>query len=67
MDDENFRALVIRDANEVECRQETDSIPIIDDIRYHIATHVDSFGYLDESQHILRIVDDFLVELGLEA
>lgn len=51
----------------MECRQETDSIPIIDDIRYHITGQVASFAELEDSQDKLRLIDHLLEDLDLEA
>lgn len=65
--DENFHDFIKYDAQEVQCREETDSIPIIDDIRYHITSQVASFAALEESQEKLRLIDNLLEELDLEA
>ncbi|CAL8084175.1 unnamed protein product [Orchesella dallaii] len=67
VEDETFHAFIMEDAQQVECRQETDSIPIIDDIRYHITSQVASFAELEESQEKLRLIDKLLDDLGLEA
>ncbi|XP_022669033.1 ankyrin repeat and BTB/POZ domain-containing protein 1-like isoform X3 [Varroa jacobsoni] len=65
--DEDFRQQVTEDAKEVKGRQETDSIAIIDDIRYHISANVQSFSEIEEANQKLFLIDDFLYKLGLEA
>lgn len=59
----DFKNLILEDANEIKNRQETDTISVIDDIRYHIANSAqisDSF-----SKHLL--IDKLLENLKLEA
>lgn len=48
-------------------REETDTISIIDDVRYHITSKVGSFSELEEAQSKLKVIDDLLEDLGLEA
>lgn len=62
-----FTVFVREDANAVKERQETDSIPIIDDIRYHITNFVQTFSDMYEADQKLAVIDNFLEELGLEA
>jgi len=59
--------LIIQDAASVEDRQETDSIPIVDDIRYHIALAVQDYSAMSEAHDKLVLVDDLLEKLGLDA
>lgn len=65
--DEEFHHFVLSDAHEVSDRQETDTISIIDDVRFHITSKVGSFSELEEAQSKLKIIDDLLEKLGLEA
>lgn len=62
-----LQELILQDADEVEGRQETDTIPIIDDIRYHVTLAVQDMSSMSEAQDKLRIIDDLLEELGLDA
>ena len=61
-----FYRLVQSDANEVTARQETDSIGIIDDIRFHITNFVQTYSDMDEANEKLAVIDNMLDELGLE-
>lgn len=65
--DEEFHTLVLADAHEVSDRQETDTIAIIDDVRYHITSRVGTFSELEDAQTKLKIIDELLERLGLEA
>ena len=64
---DEFAAFVKEDAEKVENRQETDSIPIIDDIRFHLTSFVQTFSDMYESNHKLSLIDSFLIELELDA
>ncbi|KAK2139707.1 hypothetical protein LSH36_1645g00004 [Paralvinella palmiformis] len=67
IDNNEFTTFVREDANAVKERQETDSIPIVDDIRYHITNFVQTFSDMYEADQKLAVIDSFLEELGLEA
>ena len=62
IDSEDFHDLVREDAAQVKGRQETDSIPIIDDLRFLV-----SRKELLESHKRLQMIDNLLDKLGLEA
>jgi len=62
-----FHELVIEDAKEVRGRQETDSIGIIDDIRYHIKARVQTYSGMQEAEEKLAAIDELLEILGLDA
>ena len=64
---EDFAALVREDASSVEKRQETDSIPIIDDIRFFINEHVQTFSDMAEAERDMKLIEEFLVEMDLDA
>jgi ankyrin repeat/BTB/POZ domain-containing protein 1 len=65
--DEGLHDLIIQDATEVKGRQETDSIPVIDDIRYHITSDVQTVSEMGEASEKLQIIDRLLEDLGLDA
>ena len=65
--DEGLRDLIVQDAREVRSRQETDSIPVVDDIRYHITSDVQTVSEMDEAREKLQIIDRLLEDLGLDA
>ncbi|PSN49801.1 Ankyrin repeat and BTB/POZ domain-containing protein 1, partial [Blattella germanica] len=65
--DESLHDLVMQDATEVMGRQETDSIPVIDDIRYHITSEVQTVSEMSEASEKLKLIDEMLEDLGLDA
>lgn len=62
----DFKDLVKADAAEVQDRQETDSIDIIDSIRFHLTSFIQTYSEMQESEDKLKELDDFLMSLGLE-
>ena len=62
-----FKDLVLEDAHSVQGREDTDSIPIIDDIRFHMTNFLQSFSDLYDSNHKMSLIDSFLEGLNLEA
>ena len=64
---EEFAEFVKEDAETVQGRQETDTISIIDDIRFHITNFVQTFSDMYEADQKLGLIDAFLEELGLDA
>ena len=67
LDQEEFAELVQGDATEVESREETDTIDIIDSIRFHLTNFVQTFSELQEMEEKIKLIDQFLETLGLEA
>lgn len=64
---EDFANFVKEDAQAVQKREETDSIPIIDDIRFHITNSVQTFSDMYDADEKLATIDQFLDELELDA
>lgn len=66
VDREDFCQLVMEDASDIKGRQETDSIGIIDDIRFHITNFVQTYSEMEEANERLRLVDRMLENLNLD-
>ncbi|KAK3861251.1 hypothetical protein Pcinc_032762 [Petrolisthes cinctipes] len=64
---QEFRDLVLDDADEVRGRQETDSVPIIDDLRFHISSAVQTVSGIMEARTKLSVIEAVLDDLGIEA
>ena len=65
---EKFKELVLNDARNVKSREETDTIDIIDEIRYVLrTTNLNSLSSITEAELQLECLDSFLEELNLEA
>ncbi|ETE71024.1 Ankyrin repeat and BTB/POZ domain-containing protein 1 [Ophiophagus hannah] len=63
---EEFAAAVKENADAVEERQETDSIPLVDDIRFHITSNVQTYSAIEEANQKLDALDNLLASIGLE-
>jgi hypothetical protein len=65
---EKFKELVLNDARNVKWREETDTIDIVDEIRYVLrTTNLNSLSSITEAEFQLECLDSFLEELNLEA
>ena len=73
IDNEEFHSLILEDASSVRDRQQTDSIPVVDDIRFHLYKGVlpnitadeEEEGQFD-SESKLHLLSSLLVHLGIE-
>ncbi|XP_032996946.1 ankyrin repeat and BTB/POZ domain-containing protein 1 [Lacerta agilis] len=63
---EEFAVAVKENAEAVEERQETDSIPLVDDIRFHITSNVQTYSAIEEANQKLEALDNLLASIGLE-
>lgn len=66
MELEEFVAAVKENAEAVEERQETDSIPLVDDIRFHITSNVQTYSAIEEANQKLEALENLLASIGLE-
>lgn len=66
VDAEDFAELVKEDAFSVHNREKTDSIPIVDDIRYIITHNVRTYSQMEEAAYKLAKLDALLSRLGIE-
>ncbi|XP_012681951.1 ankyrin repeat and BTB/POZ domain-containing protein 1 isoform X2 [Clupea harengus] len=62
----DFADLIHADAGAVEARQETDSIPLVDEIRFHISSNVQTYSAIEEAQQKLTALELLLTNIGLE-
>lgn len=57
---------VKENAEAVEERQETDSIPLVDDIRFHITSNVQTYSAIEEANQKLEALENLLASIGLD-
>lgn len=67
MEQQEFRDLVLADAQEVQGRQETDTVEIVDELRYHISSAVQTVSGIHEARTKLSSLEALLEDLGIEA
>lgn len=58
--------MVKEDAASLEKRQETDSVPLVDDIRYHIASNVQTYSAIEEANQKLEALEELLVRINID-
>ncbi|KAK6480602.1 ankyrin repeat and BTB/POZ domain-containing protein 1-like [Huso huso] len=63
---EEFAEAIKEDADAVEARQETDSIPLVDDIRFHITGNVQTYSDIEEANQKLEALEQLLRSIGLD-
>ncbi|KAM9093967.1 ankyrin repeat and BTB/POZ domain-containing protein 1 [Sarcophilus harrisii] len=63
---EDFVAAVKEEAAAVAERQETDSIPLVDDIRFHITSNVQTYSAIEEASQRLQVLEELLANIGLD-
>lgn len=66
MELEEFVTAVKESAEAVEERQETDSIPLVDDIRFHITSNVQTYSAIEEANQKLEALENLLASIGLD-
>ncbi|XP_035499771.1 ankyrin repeat and BTB/POZ domain-containing protein 1 isoform X1 [Scophthalmus maximus] len=58
--------IIKEDAAALEDRQETDSVPLVDDIRYHIASNVQTYSAIEEANQKLEALEELLSSINIE-
>ncbi|KAF7655645.1 hypothetical protein LDENG_00053080 [Lucifuga dentata] len=66
VEQEEFAEMIKEDAASLEDRQETDSVPLVDDIRYHIAGNVQTYSDIEEANQKLEALEDLLSRINIE-
>uniref|UniRef100_A0A8C9EGS6 Ankyrin repeat and BTB domain containing 1 n=1 Tax=Phocoena sinus TaxID=42100 RepID=A0A8C9EGS6_PHOSS len=63
---EDFVEAVKEEAAAVTARQETDSIPLVDDIRFHLGSAAQTCSAMEQAGRQLRALEDLLASIGLD-
>ncbi|XP_007465325.1 PREDICTED: ankyrin repeat and BTB/POZ domain-containing protein 1 [Lipotes vexillifer] len=63
---EDFVEAVKEEAAAVTARQETDSIPLVDDIRFHVGSAAQTCSAMEQAERQLRALEDLLASVGLD-
>lgn len=66
VEQEDFVEAVREEAAAVAARQETDSIPLVDDIRFHVGSAVQTRSAMEQAQQRLQALEHLLVAIGLD-
>lgn len=60
-----FAEIIKEDAASVERRHETDSVPLVDEIRYHIASNVQTYSEIEEANQKLEALEELLSSINI--
>lgn len=60
-----FADVILQDAQTIQERQESDSIDIVDSVRYHLTSQVQTYSEIEEANTKLHAIDKLLDSLGL--
>lgn len=66
MEKEEFAEMVKEDAALLEERHETDSVPLVDDIRFHIASNVQTYSAIEEANQKLGALEGLLFSIDID-
>lgn len=66
MEREDFSEAVKEEAASVAARQEQDSIPLVDDIRFHMTSRAQTYSNIEEMERRLHALENLLVSIGLD-
>lgn len=66
VDQAEFAEIIREDADSLENRHVTDSVPLVDDIRYHITSNVQTYSAIEEANQKLSILEDMLFKINIE-
>uniref|UniRef100_A0A8C9ZVU3 Ankyrin repeat and BTB domain containing 1 n=1 Tax=Sander lucioperca TaxID=283035 RepID=A0A8C9ZVU3_SANLU len=61
-----FAEIIKEDAASLEERHETDSVPLVDEIRYHIASNVQTYSEIEEANQKLEALEELLSSINLD-
>ena len=63
---DSFIEVIKSDAADVKDRHQTDSIIIIDELRFHISSNLRTVSDIQEAQSKLTALEDLLDDLGID-
>ncbi|XP_029291024.1 ankyrin repeat and BTB/POZ domain-containing protein 1 [Cottoperca gobio] len=61
-----FAEIIKEDAALLEDRHENDSIPLVDEIRYHITSNVQTYSVIEEANQKLEALEELLSSINIE-
>lgn len=65
MEQPELAEVIKEDAALVEERQATDSVPLVDEIRFHIASNVQTYSEIEEANQKLEALEELLVSINI--
>lgn len=65
MEQPELAEAIKEDADSVEGRQATDSVPLVDEIRFHITSNVQTYSEIEEANQKLEALEELLNSLNI--
>ncbi|XP_068454683.1 ankyrin repeat and BTB/POZ domain-containing protein 1 [Clinocottus analis] len=65
VEQDEFAEIIKEDAASVGERQETDSVPLVDEIRYHITSNVQTYSAIEEANQKLEALEELLCSINI--
>lgn len=66
MEQDEFAEIIREDAESLEERHENDSVPLVDDIRYHITNNVQTYSDIEEANQKLEALEELLLSINID-
>ncbi len=66
MEQPEFAEIIKEDAESLERRHETDSVPLVDEIRYHITSNVQTYSAIEEANQKLDALEELLCSINID-
>uniref|UniRef100_A0A673A5H1 BTB domain-containing protein n=1 Tax=Sphaeramia orbicularis TaxID=375764 RepID=A0A673A5H1_9TELE len=61
-----FAEMIKEDAASLEERHETDSVPLVDEIRFHITSNVQTYSAIEEANQKLEALEELLCNINID-
>lgn len=65
MEQPELAEAIKEDADTVEGREATDSVPLVDEIRFHIASNVQTYSEIQEANQKLEALEELLTSINI--
>lgn len=65
MEQPELAEAIKEDADTVEGREDTDSVPLVDEIRFHIASNVQTYSEIQEANQKLEALEELLTAINI--
>lgn len=65
MEQPDLAEVIKKDADSVEGREDTDSVPLVDEIRFHITSNVQTYSEIEEANQKLEALEELLSSINI--
>lgn len=65
MEQPDLAEVIKEDADSLEGREATDSVPLVDEIRFHITSNVQTYSEIEEANQKLEALEELLSSINI--